>query len=140
MRTRRERMNEVLRLALSICIDTKEFNSNELNSFLHSNKLLCIDVVNLLDGVKEILLKKCKVSNEDVDDEATPPPVDDEEGFVLQLNETNPWHELALALLGEGSSTRSYSRIRKHMKNKCNKRLPTYYSIQRIVLRLRERV
>ena len=51
---------------------TKAFNTNELNSFLHSNKLLCIDVVNLLDGVKELLLKKCKVSNEDVEGEATP--------------------------------------------------------------------
>lgn len=90
MRTRRDRMNEVLRLALSICIDSKQFNTNELNSYLDSNKLLCVDVVNLLDGVKEILLKKCKVANEDVDDEATPPPVDDEEGYVQELNESNP--------------------------------------------------
>ena len=129
MRTRRERMNEVLRLALSICIDTKGFNINELNLFLHSNKLLCIDVINLLDGVKELLLKKCKVSKGDVESEATPPRFDDDEGLVQQLNDTNPWHELALALLGEGNSTRSYKRIRKHMQTRCNKSLPTYYSI-----------
>ena len=45
------------------------------------------------------------------------------------MNGTNPWHELALALLGEGNSTRSYKRIRQHMQTRCNKRLPTYYSI-----------
>jgi hypothetical protein len=113
MRQRRLRMQSLSKLVLSACIDRNEYK-NRADGYLHFNKPLAIDIMNLLDGIKECLEKKLKITFNAIEEEVRPPIHNDRDGLIINLNDKKAEHRLAIALMGETTAT-GYARVKKDL-------------------------
>ena len=74
MRQRRHRMKDIAKKLLAACVDRKEYhNSNKDEEYLQLNQSLAIDILNLIDGVKEYLESQIKLRFDAVLDMAMEP-------------------------------------------------------------------
>jgi hypothetical protein len=116
MRNRRVRMREIAKHIFGATIDRKQFNKSDSNlEYLHFNQSLAVDILNLLDGVKEFIEKKMKIDFDVIRDEAVRPLESDiEGGLINELNDKNKYHKLAILLLSEMTG-RGYERSRSNL-------------------------
>ena len=54
-------MREIAKHIFGGMINRKEFNKSNNLEYLHFNQSLAVDILNLLDGVKEFIEKKMKI-------------------------------------------------------------------------------
>ena len=127
MRQRRVRMAKVGKIVLGACIERSEFKANT-DEYLHNNIQLGVEVLNLLDGVKEYVQSKMKVHFDSLTHLAVTPIENDTEGVISKLDEKNEKHKLAITLLGE-TTTRGYQRVRNSIATYTD--LPSYYMISK---------
>ena len=114
MRGRRDRMASIAKIVLGACVNRKEFKK-DADEYLMKNVELAIDIINLLDGVKEVIQKKMKMNfHSSLSDVAVVPVANDNDGRILELDEKKKNHMLAKALLGE-MTLKGYERIKKKM-------------------------
>ena len=131
MRQRRHRMKDIAKKLLAACVDRKEYhNSNKDEEYLQLNQSLAIDILNLIDGVKEYLESQIKLRFDAVLDMAMEPVAGDKEGLIGELDMQKKSHALALALLSETTSA-GYSRMKKALGKVNNEstNIPSYYKI-----------
>ena len=125
MRGRRERMAEIAKVVISACIDRKEFRKDP-DEYIVNNVDVGIQVLNLLDGVKDYIQSKMQLNFNAISNIALPPVEEDNEGMIGTLDEKKDNHHLAKILLGE-TTRDSYERIRKTLKPIAT--IPTYYKL-----------
>ena len=125
MRQRRLRMAKIGKELLGACIERQQFKT-KTDEYLHGNKKLAVEILNLLDGVKEYIQSKMKIDFDALNDVAVVPIENDAEGFISKLDEEKKSHKLAISLLGE-TTTRGYERLRSSIANYTE--LPSYYKI-----------
>ena len=90
-------VNKISKIALSTCIDTKQFKENNDNDYFIGN--LLSDVREYLESKKlKILFTSC------VENTAMAPFDRDKKGFFMRLDAKNDGHKLVLALFGETST------------------------------------
>ena len=123
MRERRRRMGELSRVVLGACIERGRFKKDS-DEYMYKNKKLVVDAINLLDGMKEYILSKTKVDENELDSVAVIPVENDSEGLISELDENKKEHKLAIKLLCE-TTRRGYDRMR-HSMNEFVK-LPSYH-------------
>ena len=109
MRERRKRMAAIAKVVISACIDRKEFQKGS-DEYMHDNKVLAVEILNLLDGMKEYIETKTKVRFNDVEEIALVPRPNDREGLITELDTQKKEHKVAIALLGE-TSQKEYHRM-----------------------------
>ena len=127
MRQRRVRMAKIAKIVLGACIEQSEFKANT-DEYLHNNNQLGVEVLNLLDGVKEYIESKMKVHFDSLTHLAVTPIENDSEGVISRLDEKNKKHKLAITLLGE-TTTRGYQRLRNSIATYTD--LPSYYMMSK---------
>ena len=128
MRQRRTRMSDISKRILAACIDRKEFNK-DTDGYLHENESLGIEILNLIDGVKENLEKLIKLKFDDLHHVAMVPVDGDPNGLITSLDNQNVNHKVAISLLGE-TSAKGYERIRTSIQNSTSQlNLPSYYKL-----------
>ena len=110
MRQRRIQMSEIGKTILAACIDREKFRKNA-SMYIEGNKKLGIEILNLLDGVKEFLESKLRIRLDEIQDEPMCPIENDEDGLIEVLDEKKKQHNLAIALLGE-TGRNGYERMR----------------------------
>ena len=110
MHQRRIRMNYLSKRILSACIDRNAFK-HEDEKYLHMNKDLAVDILSLLDGIKECLEKKINIKFNDIKHDAMVPIENDTDGLIEYLNENNKEHKVAVKLLGE-TGVNGYRRMK----------------------------
>ena len=125
MNERRRRMRKVGKEILSACVDRKKFRENT-DEYLTKNEDLALQIVNLLDGVKDYIQSKLKVNLNKLADVALAPIESDREGTITELDMRNKSHKLALQLLGETTAS-GYARIRRSLHEYT--KLPSYYKL-----------
>ena len=125
MRQRRLRMRELSTNIISSCIDRLAYKNNP-DKYLHKNNELAVDILSLIDGIKECIEKKLKVSLKDIEEEAMVPIDDDNDGLINVLDENKKGHQIAISLLGE-TGVSGYTRIKKYVDAAVQ--LPSYYMI-----------
>ena len=81
MRQRRLRMREMAMYVLSATVDRKEFAKNK-SEYLNDNESLAIDILNLLDGMKEYLQFKLKVNFSKIKRSPMLPLEGDKDGLI----------------------------------------------------------
>ena len=89
-----------------------------------------MDVLNLMDEMKEALAMKLKIDFNTIGDQAIVPIPNDNEGLIKELNIINKQHQLALSLLGE-TSRKGYYRLRSKIKDLFTE-LPSYNQILKL--------
>ena len=127
MNERRRRMAEIGKVIFGACINRKEFKKDSEDYLMH-NKDLVIEMVNLLDGIKDYVQMKTKVKVEDLQSFAVAPPENDREGLIEELDCGKKEHKLAIALLGE-TTQRGFERIRTKLKENTDVSLPSFYRV-----------
>ena len=127
MRFRRERMADVAKVVLGGCVERQAFKK-DCDEYMHHNRRLAIEIVNLLDGVRDYLESKLRMNFDDVKDVAMAPVEDDEEGLIEELDKEKKSHKLAISLLGELSGN-GYERVRKTMDDLMD--LPSYKMLKK---------
>ena len=95
---------------LDACIERSAFKENT-DEYLHNNNQLGVEVLNLLDGVKEYVQSKMKVHFDSLTHLSVTPIENDTEGAISKLDKKHEKHKLAITLLGE-TTTRGYQRVR----------------------------
>lgn len=125
MRERRLRMAALAKSVLSACINRKEFE-RDTDEYMHGNKVLAIEILNLLDGMKEYIESKVKVNFNDLEEIAVVPNPEDNEGLIYELDARKKEHKVAIALLGE-TSKKGYRRVRKSLKSIAT--IPTFENV-----------
>ena len=128
MRGRRDRMSSIAKVVLGACVDRKEYKKNS-DEYLVNNINVAIDVINLLDGVKEVIQKKMKMNFHSLSDVAVVPIANDRDGRILELDEEKNNHVLAKALLGE-MTVKGYERIKRKIGRFTN--LPSAYKLGKL--------
>ena len=123
MKQRRRRMGDISKIVLGACIDRKEYKAKKEN-YLLANKELGIDILNLLDGMKEYIEKRLDIQFKHIEDSVIVPIENDDEGLITDLDKKKKEHALAIALLGE-TSANGYTRMKKKMKEYTS--LPSYH-------------
>ena len=93
---------------------------------MNKNEDLALEIVNLLDGVKDYIQSKLKVNLNKLADVALEPIESDSEGTIKELDMTKKLHKLALLLLGETTAS-GYARIRRSLHEYT--KLPSYYKL-----------
>ena len=131
MKQRRLRIATLSKKILSACVDRKQFKEDGLG-YLHNNESLAVDVINLLDGMKEFLQSKIKLNFKNIQDIPMIPLDKDSEGSILFLDDNNKKHKLAQILLGENSNS-GYKRIATKMSEMANSQdlLPSTYMLDK---------
>ena len=125
MRERRRRMGELSRVVLGACIERGRFKKDS-DEYMHKNKKLVVDAINLLDGMKEYILAKTKVDENELDSVAVIPVENDSEGLINELDENKKEHKIAISLLCE-TTRRGYERMRHSMDEFV--KLPSYHIV-----------
>ena len=131
MKRRRMRMKDVAKLILGNCIDRDEFKSESHLEYLHSNKDLAIEILNLIDGIKEYIEGIMKLKFDDIKDIAMEPLHSDKDGLINELDKNKQSHALAVTMLQE-TTRNGYTRIRKKINSTAKENevdLPSYYKI-----------
>ena len=123
MRYRRIRMSEVAKIILAGCIDRSAFR-NDPDTYLRKNAKLGVELMNLIDGVKEYLGKKLQLNLDDLQEEVITPVENDNDGIIAELDKNKKEHKVAIALLGE-TSRNGYERMRESMDDFLN--LPSFH-------------
>ena len=131
MKQRRLRIATLSKKILSACIDRNQYNEDG-QDYLHGNENLAVDVINLIDGMKEFLQSKMKINFNSVQDIPMVPLDKDNEGSILFLDDNKKKHQLAQILLGENSNS-GYKRITDKMSEMANSQalLPTTYMLDK---------
>ena len=127
MGERRQRMAEIAKVIFGACIERKEFK-RDTEDYLMQNKQLVVEMVNLLDGIKDYIQLKTKVKVDDLQSFAVVPPENDREGLIEELDVKKNEHKLAIALLGK-TTQRGFERIQTKLKENTDVSLPSYYKI-----------
>ena len=128
MRQRRIRMFKISKMILAACIDRNEYRTNS-QSYLESNTNLAVDILNLIDGIKECIQSRLKLKLDDFQDEVSIPIQDDRDGVITELDEQKETHKIALKLLGCSGSGNSYTRARSILANTIS--LPSKYMLHK---------
>jgi hypothetical protein len=126
MRARQDRMTKISKIIVGACLSSRgeyRYNSSPTNYFNTNKQQLAVDCINLIDGVKDLILLKLGVDTKDMEEEATLPVQDDRDGLIQALDDKNELHKIALTLL-EGHSESSYNRLRLNLK--AYAKMPTY--------------
>ena len=123
MRHRRIRMKDIGAKIISACINRKDFKKNP-NEYLYNNEELAVDIINLLDGVKDFIQTKMKMKFNDFEDVAMVPVLGDEDGLIGVLDEKRNGYELAKILLHETSAS-GYHKVKVALKY--SNVIPSYY-------------
>ena len=82
MRQRRLRMAEIGKGVLGSCVDRKAFKKDS-DGYLYKNKQLAIEIINLLDGVKEYIATKLHINFDSLNDVAVVPIEEDCDGGLI---------------------------------------------------------
>ena len=128
MRQRRLRMAEIGKGVLGSCVDRKAFKKDS-DGYLYKNKQLAIEIINLLDGVKEYIATKLHINFDSLNDVAVVPIGEDRDGgLITTLNNKKREHQLAISLLGEMSAN-GFERVRKNLEDFTS--LPSYYDLKK---------
>ena len=122
MRQKNLRTSDLSKLILSACIDRSQYRKFGAD-YVKNNKDLAVDVLNLLDSVKNTIEKKMKMNLESLQDAPIEAVPNDPEGLITTLDENNDSHKLAIAVLCS-SSRRGYKRLKYKMDTFVA--LPTY--------------
>ena len=125
MRQRRMRMREVGKYILSGCIDRSSFRSDP-DRYLKNNKKLGVELINLIDGVKEYLETKMHLKFDDLHEEVINPIENDDDGLIEKLDSKKREHKVAIALLGE-TSRNGYERMRESLDEFTS--LPSFHTL-----------
>ena len=125
MRFRRSRMADIGKIVIAACMNRKEFKKDS-DAYLHKNKEVVLDALNLLDGIKEYIMSKSKVNVHELEAVAVIPPESDSQGLIHTLNEKEKAHKLAISLLGQ-TTRRGYEKVRNSMDEFIQ--LPSFHNI-----------
>ena len=125
MRVRRNRMADIGKIVIAACVNRKEFKKDS-DAYLHKNKEVVLDVLNLLDGIKEYIMSKSKVNIHELESVAVIPPESDSQGLIHNLNEKERAHKLAISLLGQ-TTRRGYEQVRHSMDEFI--KIPSFHNI-----------
>ena len=125
MKEKKLRTNDLAKTILAACITRKEYKKNG-SQYLNENTQLAVDVLNILDDIKNTLQSKLRIDFKVLEDEPVPPAANDDEGLINSLDESNEKHKLAIILLC-GSSQTDYTRMKHNMESFMS--LPSYYML-----------
>ena len=125
MRMRRQRMADIGKIILGACIDRKEFRK-DYEEYMYNNQILAVELMNLMDGIKEYIQSKMKLNMNALEEEAIVPVENDNDGLINELDEKKKEHMLAISLLGI-TSEKGYNRMKKNLKGVA--RIPTFKKI-----------
>ena len=128
MKERRLRMIKMSKMILSSCIDRNEYKTHS-HSYLESNTNLAVDILNLIDGIKECIERQLKLKLDDFQDEVSTPIHDDRDGVISELDEKKESHRIAIELLGTTGSGNKYKRARNILADTIS--LPSKYILNK---------
>mgnify|MGYP005727622821 CR=1 FL=1 len=123
MSERRKRMDSMSIEILGCCVDQDSLKEDGV-LYLQDNGDLALDVINILDGIKDKIQRILKMNLRNVSDAAVDPPSDDEDGIIKELDANV--HQAAITILGEATCN-GYNRIEKKISVISKQKLPSYY-------------
>ena len=125
MKERRRRMLEFAKDILAACIDRKEFREDR-EDYLCKNEELAIDVISVMDGIREAIEKKMMMDFKLIEDRCTPLIESDKEGNTNEIDLLDKQGaEVAVSLLGKPNNRNGYTRLKYQLNSFVD--LPSYY-------------
>ena len=82
---------------ISACVDRVECEYDH-DKHLHLNNELAVDVLSLIDGVKECLEKKLKVNFKDIEDQDMEPVENVIDGLTSMLYESKKGRQISMSI------------------------------------------
>ena len=121
-------MKDIAKEILSACILNRSEFKKERKEYLQHNEELAVDILNLLDGVKEYLESLLQIKLDTLQDSPMAPVENDPQGTITSLDYDNADHKLAISLLGE-TSKKGYERVRKTANENPNVDVPSFHTL-----------
>ena len=115
MKQKRLRMKDLSKKILSACIDRQSYRQDS-DQYIQGNEELAVDLISLLDGMKEFLQSKIKLNLNQYSGTPMRHIPNDSEGSILDLDSNKKIHQLAQILLCETSNS-AYTRINSQFTN-----------------------
>lgn len=112
MRECTRRVESLAETVIAACVNKMDFKKGGYG-YLCGKKELDVDVLTVLDAMKERVQNELKINFSSVSEELTPPPTLIDEG-VVEEEDSKGKFESAIAMLGEASKA-GYGRMRKTM-------------------------
>ena len=122
MRQKKLRTNDFCKKIFAACIDRKQFKKKGTD-YIIDNEDLAVDMINLLDNMKNTIQSKMKMNFKDILDVPIAPVPNDIQGSITTLDENKDSHKIAISLMCQ-SSRRGYQRMRFNMDTFVS--IPTY--------------
>lgn len=124
MRERVRRVEGLAAMVIAACVDRDELEKKGVE-YLSGNRELAVDVMTVLDIIKNRVQDELRVNLLSVNDEITPLPEGEDE------EDNNPNYDSAIAMLGE-TSIKGYERMRKKIVGQnilCADVMPSYHML-----------
>ena len=122
MRQKKLRTNDFCKKIFAACINRKQFKKKGTD-YIIDNEDLAVDMINLLDNMKNTIQSKMRMNFKDILDVPIAPVPNDIQGSITTLDENKDSHKIAISLMCQ-SSRRGYQRMRFNMDTFVS--IPTY--------------